>query len=651
MAQRTKTIEYAFELSTASVASATARDFKQIAALAIPESTSRTFRSVILEVSFVDNGAAAVALTAILMGVALGAVARSDQTITLTLNNSGENQAHLFTADFTSYFVTNYTGTTMTSDCRITATGPVTQNATAKLIITYEFDDASATTRIKTVKIPMDGNIGDLTASFVNLGGVASQIPNLSTFLPEASIVYRDIFFQMDVHTATTVAEVGQLDMSYDGGTTTVSDLTWGHSLNSDTSYRRIDKQLALSTTAAASIQAKKTSATGGAVYSCLNVVLVVTYEYNHSTSSTIMNSIQVAVGQERGWPGATVTGDKSRFITSILIAEPTTITLVQSAVLVNCSSSAAITHDIRSGSQATRSFVHATSARCGGELSQMRRVDAGESGGVAGITLARGFVNYTLDIFSTGSGIGAIGARMSSLLFLNYTSGKATNGADTHNHTTMWMVRPWATTASGRRIQSAVAITPNIPEADYWLTNVSPEVIAIYSGTSTLPAGWAVSVEVQSGEAEAAGWNALGSGNFESDTEAGWGHIYLDATRNYLQYPLDWDTNERMNIETARDWAFDSTNGTASEGVQWMASMRVTYHTITRVISGTASGFGAGTVTIIGQRQDTGCKVSSTSRSGNGAYSMTWYDDTVNVRAVADDGTNVGASAWGLAT
>src|SRR3989304_1484898 len=95
MAVRNKTIEYAFALSTASVASATARDL----------------------------------------------VARDDATVTQTIANSGENQSFLFSRDVTSYFVTNYTGTSMTADCRLTVSGVITSNATAKLIITYEYDD------------------------------------------------------------------------------------------------------------------------------------------------------------------------------------------------------------------------------------------------------------------------------------------------------------------------------------------------------------------------------------------------------------------------------------------------------------------------------------------------------------------------------
>ena len=153
MAIRTKTVEYAFLQATASVASGTARNFTQLAALAIPETTSRTFKSVILQCSAWDNGTTAASVSAVLMGVALGAVAIDTATVTFTLTNSGEQQGWVWDRDVTSYFVTNYTGTSMTADARLTVTGPITSNATAKLIITYEYDDA-ATTQLKTGPYP-----------------------------------------------------------------------------------------------------------------------------------------------------------------------------------------------------------------------------------------------------------------------------------------------------------------------------------------------------------------------------------------------------------------------------------------------------------------------------------------------------------------
>lgn len=717
MAQRTKTIEYAFPLATASVASGTARDFTQIAALAIPESSSRTFRSVTLDVCFVDNGAAAASMSAVLIGIALGAVARNDATVTFTLNNSGENQCQRFTRDVTSYFATNYTGTSMTADCRLTVTGLVTQNASAKLIITYEFDDSSASTRIKTIKIPMDGNTGNLTTSFVNLGGVANQIPILDN-LPEPTKTFRDIFFEIEGHTGTTAAASARLDMSYDGGSSTVSDLAWGHSLNSDTTYRRIDNLLAtLSTSATGTIQAKTTSATGKPM-PCLSGVLVVTYEYAHNATTTtltedldssetgvdvtaasnlgtapyvilvdteqmlvtsvatntltvtrgyngttaashsngatvnltIWNSVQLPVMQDPGYVGASATGDKSRYVTTFLVAEPATVALNQSAVFVTGAADAAVTLDLRCGSQGSRTFAHAASQHCGGGLSQMLRIDSGGASG-SGITFARGWNTLTMDAFGAATTIGTLLSMGSGLLFLNYTSGKASGGADTHAHTTHWIIRAHATGGAVPRLQVAGTVTPNIPETSYYAVGVGYQVVQSVSGTVN-PIANCVKAEIQSGEVQdaGAGWQTLASWRYQSDAEMSYSLVFANASEAFNRYPDD--PADRLDLETARDYCFESQIGSSGDGAVWQAAMLLTYHAITFTKSGTVSAYadadGAG-LTVRYYRSDTGAYVGTSTTTSGGAHSFTWYDDSVNLFAVClEDSTHTGASWTG---
>lgn len=648
MALRIKTVEYAFAQSIAAVATATARDFLQLAALAIPESASRTFRSVTLEVAATDNGAAAASVSAVLIGIALGAVGRNDATVTFTLTNSGENQAWLFTRDVTSYFQTNYSGTSMTADCRLTITGLASINANAKLIITYEYDDAAASTRIKTVKIPIDGNITNLTTSFVNIGGVASQIPNLSTFLPEASKVFRSIFFEINSNTGTSAAATSNLDISYDGGATTVSDTSWAFTLISDVMTRRIDNLTAtLATNAAGSIQAKCISATA-CPYPCLNGVLVVTYEYDHSASTQIMNSIQFTCLDEGSWLGGIATGDKSRFVKELWIEEPGAITLAQSAIMLSYNASGGPVVDHRAGSQASRTFTHGSTAHCGG-MTHMRRLDSGGAGGVAGCTIGRGKNSIVLDLFATSATAGNIPSNASALCFLNYLSDKHALGDGVHNHTTHWMVRPYATGGAVQRLQSAVAITPNIPEAAYWLGAVSYQIILQTMTTTPAPYAIAFQCECQAGEAEGAGWHDLYVANYESDAEMGFSLSYARGRTDFLRWPADWDTGGRLNIETARDYRFDS----AFTGVAvFQAAMLLTHHAITFTAAGTVSGSAGGTVNIDLHMQSTGEEVAATTRTGNGPYSLTWYDNTQNVYADAwESGALLGRSDYGTAS
>lgn len=641
MAQRTKTIEYAFDFATASVASATARDFTQLAAVAIPETSSRTFRSVTLECSAVDNGTAAASNTAVLIGIALGGVGRSDVTVTVTITNSGENQGFLWTRDVTSYFVTNYTGATMTADCRLTVTGNTTSNCTAKLIITYDYDDSAATTRIRTVKIPMDGNTGDLTTSFTNMGGVASQIPLLDTFLPETSKVFRDIFFQIEYNTGTTVATSSELTMRYDGATS-VTELAHARTLNSGVSCRRIDKLLAtLTTSATHSVEALTTSTTGNPC-PCLSGVLVVTYEYDHTNSTTLMNSAQFSAYTERGYNAGTATGDKARYSPIFTVQEPATITLVQSGIMVSFVGGGTTTHDLRVGSQASRTFVHNAAAYCK-MLNFMRRLDSGAAGG-SGHTIARGFNTMTIDVFTTSATDGNRGTCPSGIVYLNYTSGKDADGDGVHLHTTHWISRAYLSTGQllGRN-QVTTSVTPIIAETDYWISSVTHQTIIQISGTGATDLAIVMHCEVQSGEAEAAGWRNIMSWIFESDNEAGYFFGWHDEG---LFKQWSGDPRPRvLDIETNRDYRFDTN---ISSTALWQFSTLVTYHAITYAIADSITESGGGTVTIKAHLDATagllpeGIKIANTSRVGNGAYSMTWFDNTVKVFARARESASL---------
>lgn len=690
MTLRVKTIEYAFPLSAASVASATARNFTQLAALAIPETTSRTFRSVILEVSCVDNVATAASVTAVLTGVALGAVAISTATVTQTLVNSGENQAFLFTSDVTAYFVTNYTGTSMTADARLTVTGVATQNATAKLIITYEYDD-SATTQIKTVRIPIDGNNGALTTAFTTVGA-ANQIPLLDEFLPEAGKVIRSYFFQMDVHTGTTAAATSALTMRYDGATS-VADTSWGYSLNSDTFYRRIDVLTGLSTSAAHTIEALVTSVTGSP-FNCINGVLVVTYEHtimanttlngaitnvatsivvataawpaapftiqcedeqmrvtnvagatltvtrgfggttaaSHGTGldvyPTILNSVLSTVLDEGGWVGGTATGDKSRFKRNFNLQEPGLLLLAQSGVQVACIDAGAVTMDIRAGAQASRVYTQPAAARCGG-MTMMRRVDVGSVGGVAAMTLARGRTDFVLDVFTTSATAGNIGANVSARLYLNYYSGQSAQGVGAHNHSTAWCILPYATGGLVQKkvVTAASTKTPIIPETDWYLLACDYELKLLTSGTAAANLTIAWQGEVQAAEEAGAGWRDFFTGLYSSDAEVGPSLAFARGRDDFKRWAGDLDS-DRLDIETARDYRLDTdvTAALVGQVVMWVTYSAMTF---SKVITISGSGGGTVTVNVRWKSHDNGTVVWTGTRVGDGTVTATLFENT----------------------
>ena len=647
MAIRTKTIEYAFAFSTTTRASGSATAFTQIAALAIPETTSRTFRSVILQFFVPDADDNATSTTAAATSIALGGIGASSATITQTIANSGENYSMMFLRDVTSYFQTNYTGTSMTCDASITISGPQTINHCAKLIITYEYDDSAAATRIKTVKIPIDGNIGALTTSLTTIGS-ANQIPALDTFLPESSKTYRDIFFEVWGHTGTTSAQSGTLTMRYNGATSLTSgqySATTGTnntpSLNTDRSIIRIDKLLGtLGTAGANTVEASVTSVTA-CPFNCIGGVLTVTYEYDHSVSTTILNSLQIPIIDEAGWMGGPTSADKSRFKASYFIQEPGTISLVQSGVLFACIDAGAITYVFNSGAQTDRTFVHPATQRAGCVF-HTRRVDSGATGG-AGITLARGLNNFTFDYYATSATEGNIGSNASGLLYLNYTSDKHTNGDGVHAHTTSWVNLPYLTGGLVQRQAYTPNTVPIINETNYWIVSTGFEITLITSGSAAGSFGFAFQGELQSDESAAAGWQDFYTAIYASDSEIGTSIMWARARPNFKRYPNDTDT-DRLNLETSRSYRFD--NPITATSI-FQCRQLATWHSITYTIAGTISGSNGGTVNISAFRTDTGEKIDTTTRTGNGAYSITWYDNTIPVIVTAyESATYKGVSA-----
>jgi hypothetical protein len=110
-------------------------------------------------------------------------------------------------------------------------------------------------------------------------------------------------------------------------------------------------------------------------------------------------------------------------------------------------------------------------------------------------------------------------------------------------------------------------------------------------------------------------------------------------------RYYNDLDTS-RINPFGTRSWRF---SGSAIAGISVALGFYMTYHAITFSGNGNASAYaGAGSgITINLHRSDTGELVISTTTSAGGNFSFTWWDNTIDLLAEAQqDATHVGRSA-----
>lgn len=644
MAIRTKTIEYSFPMTSAGLAADTRYEWSQIT-LYIPETSSRTFRSVILQTVFRDNMTTATNLTGRTVEIKLGAVAFDAQTLTGWNSTTGSDHYSLtFMRDVTSYFATNFgSGASQTCQAAITVAALPTINISAKLIITYDYDDTSATTRIKTVRIPLESPTAPLTDVLTEIG--TNQIPNLSTFLPEASKVFRDIFFEAwSVEWAsatTTFQQAFALDAEAE-----ILDGVHTQNLNSDTPYYRIWQRQDMTTNATHAFKARSTLTNR---FAGLTVVLVVTYEYNHSTSTTLMNSVVMGVNEKATMclEGTSITSYPTRFVKKFFVEEPTTITLAQSG-FVGFFTWGSMYADLnfRAGSQAIRTYDFTpNSGTNSGSRTICQRIDSGGAQG-AGITLARGENSLTLDFNqSTGSaGANSDTYGHSFLLYLNYTSGKHASGDGVHAQTRVFAMKDMSN-AVGTHNESLASFAPTIQESNYYLNDVTVDVWRWVPGSYL---GHWVGAMAASGEFDGVSFRVLGGSTRDANPYGpGLTRNLIMASNSFNRFPND--PAARIVLTTARRYQFGFNGWTSTVTQEQRAAMMyVTYHGITFSIAKTVTGYGgAGTgISVNIRRDDTDEVIGRVTTGSGGSYSMVWYDDTIDLISDArEDATHVGRS------
>ena len=416
MTLRCKTIEYAYVINNASLATATRLNFSAIT-LTIPEQTSLTFLSCEVDVTCEGGQTGGTATTARLIGISVNGVSFDDQTLTYTVSNSSNTQlSYHFSRDVTAHFNTNWPAATTTATCQVGLqfTGPTTINHCVKILLTYQFDDHGQTTRVKTVRIPLDAKNGGLTTSLANIG--TNQIPNLSTFCPENSPTFLNMWVQFEGNNGALAGTNSTITFGLD----LVSSITTQTSIHTQANnywVRYLFDVSSMSTTASHNVSLQTSSA--NYAFPSASLVLYVTYTYNHSATTTVLNSLVMAISDGRQRPGIDST-NYTRYATSFSIPESTP-TLVQSGILMYGGDITMTAWNMRAGAQTFTTYTF-TSGQIGdvAETCVSFRVDSGGAGGT-GITIASGACTVTVDTYSASpTDDDSVGSLVSPVLYLN---------------------------------------------------------------------------------------------------------------------------------------------------------------------------------------------------------------------------------------
>jgi len=596
MALRTKTIEYALDGNRASASVATGATMVfPTTSIWIPETSSRQFASVVLEANFRDAGAAAASLTSCSLIIQLGTAAANAGVTTTTLTNSGEQQSFVWTRDVTQYFSSSFgNGPSQSCAIGIAVGGITTNNHSAKLHITYQYDDA-ANTRAKTVRIPLNSTGSILSATMLNLGS-SSQIPALDTFLPEANKTYRAIWFEMYGNDATTTVGSVQLRHALDAEVAVSGSLlvqTLNSALWNKMIWRRDD--MATSTTHSLVVGVNSASK-----FTNFSSIMHVTYEYDHSASSTIMNSLMLPLIEEAGFVG-TAPNYSSRLKQEVRIAEPTPIQLQQSAIQAYYTANGAGVTAIRiaANNQSNTTYTRTNGTLSCGQYHFTHRIDSGSPGGQA-LTLQRGKNDLVVVYDQTENATNTL-SNFSALLYLNYTSGKHSNGDQVHNQTRTYLIHPMAALNAAQRYDAHFAPTASVDP--YRNTGLGIQFYSNYGGNDAgaICLSTRITGSLESSSVDLPAWCEIYASAIDGAVERQIITPIARAREVFRRYEEDPD-NSRLFLTTRRLWRCDipgpsATNnlGNSNVSTQLLWTYHNIYTPVTRSISGYTSGDGSG--------------------------------------------------------
>lgn len=632
MATRIKTVEFWFPAGTTLVDN-TDTNLTQIT-LYRPETVpSNPFKSVFVECIVHDRNTTLGNINRHQVSVQLGAAGYSSVNNANAITNGGEQQIIIFTGDFTSYFNTNWSGTSMTCDCRLlidsavaAPLSPSFNNVTVRVVMTYEYDDTSAT-QIKTVRIPLDCPVG---AMGTTKPGVANAtIPNLDTELPESSKTYRQRVLVLQGNDNGTATTDLTFNMQVDTDTAFASDV-YEHGSNVAMFMRN------------ASIQTFTTNATHGFYVWCSSAAgnhmqawLVVTYEFDASASTNCFVSMMLpfSMGPQLG---GNTSSDYQRSNTSFYIEEPATITTKQIACYLFVDQQGAIgSLNLRIGTGSFVAYTDAAAVVSGSNAAMIRNDSA--------LTLARGLNTINVDGYRNDTN--DPGYAPSGFFIINYTCGKPTNGYGAANRTVFWLVNDSGTAATAIEFTQS-SVNANFTETDYYVNNfgVCSQMVP---STTVSQGGWGVSVERLSSGENGLIWETAIASYTGTDGETGVFSLY-GAASIFKRFANDAHPT-RLDFKTSRRWR---TNIAAFVPFRPTTCMLITMHNITFTVSGIVSGSNGGTVNLYLSDYASGERLIASSRTGNGSYSFTWFDNTRDVIVGAyESNTYVGSSGKGTAT
>lgn len=634
MATRLKTIRVPINFANTEIANAAALTTVSTPTIYIPEcnTNSVTFDSVMYATGWQDTAVAATSLTAMLASVQLaGAAANTGVNVAGTLTNTGENISGILgVMNVTPQFTTYWTGTAAPSKVLTVQLKPLTTPAnTSRMLhgyldVTYQFNDAEPYVS-QTICIPFPSHTGVLGTANNSAGGniTMPQLTGSGGWMDGyANLTIDHCWLEIKGMNSTLAVTDYAMNVRIDGAASNTSLPIIEGALNSMTNvYYNVDLS-ALAKTTTHLIEMYSTLADR---FSHIVRNIWVTFRYTPSGTANVLNYIEIPFTMPTGQIQGTNTNDRQRANVTFYVTEPATI--VQRAVCAEMTYTtiANATMQVLAGSQTTATAYAGVGVLWCGHAALQHNCNSG-------IAITRGKNDLSIGVYRSAGAA----EHMTGVVKILYQSNPMTQTGNVHNHNhTVRRLDYPLTSFTATALANSAATQFPIPETEYFIDAYGYEVFNWYTAT-----GANYILTNPTNATPNAGFYQVQSLGYITDGELAPQWVRFDATHLVKRTPT-WADLSKIDVEVARRTLYGSFVAARPSSVQVL-----TYRSGTWAVSGNVVGSSGGTVSLKLVSNTTNTVMAQTTRSGNGAFSFTVYDDTDVYQVYAhESSTRFGAS------
>lgn len=542
----------------------------------------------------------------------------------VSFTNTAENNSHSMFVDLTRLFTDSFSGTSNLVELKIAGeniTGILGDNLvySAELFITYKADNQN--TRIKTVFIPLDSSSTTLSGTLTSIG--TNQIPQLSTYLPEASKTIRNFYILSTGNDIVNTSMATEFAMRLDSDP---ARYTWAQFSGGLTGniFKYIFVQDNIDTGSTHDIQMAVTARN-------LNIrnwqmYAVVTYEYDASTTTRAINSLILPFETSSVFIPQNDSSNPEKIRKDFYIQEPGTIDNERVGCYLSFSNIGAVNLLVKEKSESTYTdlFWGAPEVTCGGFRYSWR---------LPSQNLSRGLNNIGIDMYANyNSSTVPSCAYTCGYFIVNYQSDVSSVGIEAHNKTIMCLTNLMGNSARNNKYPNTLT-----NPFTYWFINDFGMVGEFYQTTAINPGPTLDNRFIIENPANTGANNAtLGAGGGWQENESLFYDV-ITADRDVIKkYPGDLHDRRKVDIFNGGNFNIEYGYSTVNGCAHSIAACHEIYYTITGSVVG-YSGDGSG-LTVTFYDDDTSEVLFQTTTAVGGTFTAVWYDNTRNIVCDAYD-------------